>query len=62
MGDSEFGTCSFCHQEKHVGRKYIRPTKHQKPEDIVEACKLYNEGNYFIIVWYCNDCGEPKVT
>tara|TARA_R100000656_G_C3852217_1_gene107826 strand:- start:35 stop:220 length:186 start_codon:yes stop_codon:yes gene_type:complete len=60
MGDIEVDKCDFCHQTKQVERTYLRPSKYQKPKDPVESSKLYNEGNYFIIVKTCGDCGKPK--
>lgn len=61
MGEQELGKCIFCNQEKAVERLYVFPSKYVKPTDIVEACKLYNEGDYFHYVTYCSDCGIPKV-
>jgi len=59
-GDVEKSECSFCHEVKLVSRMYLRPSNYVKPKDPVEYCKLYNEGSYFIIIWYCADCGCPK--
>jgi nitrate/TMAO reductase-like tetraheme cytochrome c subunit len=43
MGDTEINNCNFCHVPKPVLRKYIRVP--------------HNEN--FVIIRYCNDCGEP---
>lgn len=59
-GDIEMGTCEFCRNYKPVERTYLRPSRYEKPKDIVKACELYNEGNYFIIVRTCKDCGVPQ--
>lgn len=59
MDEVEIAICDFCHQEKFVGRTYLRPSKYVKPE-YPENLKLYNEGSYFIFVYTCNDCGIPK--
>jgi hypothetical protein len=58
MGDIEMDKCDFCNEVKHVNRTYLHPSKYIKPEGD-ERLKLYNEGNYFIIVKTCNDCGAP---
>jgi hypothetical protein len=60
MGAIEQGQCDFCKEIKSVQRTYLRPSKYKKPEDAIEACKLYNEGNYFLIIRTCSDCGTPK--
>jgi len=60
-GVIEYDKCDFCRQEKPVWRTYLKPTKYVKPENLQEANKLYNQGDYFIIVKTCNDCGEPKI-
>jgi len=59
MGDQEMDKCDFCKEVKIVNRTYLHPRKYKKPTDVIEASKLYNEGNYFIIVRTCNNCGEP---
>lgn len=61
IGDVEIGTCSFCQKEKYVSRAFIKPSKYIQPVDIKERSKLHNEGNYFVILWYCNDCGKPQI-
>lgn len=61
MGDIEVSKCDFCHEIKQVNRTYLRPSNYVKPKDPDQYLKLYNEGNYFIIIYHCNDCGEPKV-
>lgn len=60
MGDVEVDVCDFCKQVKPVGRTYLYPSKYVKPENALNSVVLYNEGNYFIIVKTCNDCGTPK--
>jgi len=59
-GVIEFDKCDFCHQEKPVHRTYLRPSDYVKPQDPQEYLKLYNEGNYFIIIKTCSNCGVPK--
>lgn len=59
-GSIEMDLCDFCHEIKAVERTYLRPTKYEKSEDPKINCKLYNEGNYFIIIRTCNECGVPK--
>jgi hypothetical protein len=61
MKKLEFDECDFCHEEKLVERTYIRPNKYIKPKNPKEYCKLYNEGDYFIIVQACSDCGKPNI-
>lgn len=58
-GCIEHDKCDFCKQEKPVWRTYLRPTKYVKPDNLEEANKLYNQGDYFIIVKTCDDCGDP---
>lgn len=58
-GEIEVDKCDFCHQEKPVWRTYLYPNKYKKPESFEERNKLYNQGDYFIIIRTCNDCGEP---
>jgi hypothetical protein len=60
-GDVELDKCDFCHLVKSVERTYLMPTKYVKPESPEEYTKLYNEGEYFIIVRTCSDCGTPKI-
>ena len=57
----EFDKCDFCKEEKPVWRTYLKPTKYVKPTEFEKYKKLYNEGDYFIIIRTCNDCGEPKI-
>lgn len=59
-GEIEQAQCDFCKEEKPVQRTYLRPTRYKKVDDAIVNSKLYNEGNYFIIVRTCNDCGTPK--
>lgn len=56
--DNELSLCDFCKQKKIVNRKYLKPSLYTKPKENYN--KLYNEGDYFIIIRYCKDCGEPK--
>ena len=59
-GEVEFDKCDFCHEEKHVERTYLKPSKYVKPE-FPDNTKLYNDGDYFIIIKTCYDCGVPKI-
>lgn len=59
-GSVEIDKCDFCHQTKAVERTYLYPNKYNKPISFEEYNKLYNQGNYFIIIKTCNDCGIPK--
>lgn len=59
MGDCEMDKCDFCHEVKHVNRTYLEPSKYVKPAT-EDRLKLYNQGDYFIIIRTCTDCGEPK--
>jgi hypothetical protein len=59
-GEVESDKCDFCREIKFVERTYLRPSKYVKPSNPEEYTKLYNEGNYFIIVKTCGDCGTPK--
>ena len=60
-GAIEIDKCDFCHQTKPVERTYLRPSKHLKPEKFEEYNKLYNQGEYFIIIRTCSECGVPKL-
>ncbi len=60
-GVIEFDKCDFCKEEKPVWRTYLRPNSYVKPTEYEEYKKLYNEGDYFIIIKTCQDCGEPKL-
>lgn len=59
MSFQERDKCDFCHEIKIVNRTYFKPKSYQKPKDPEDYCKLYNQGDYFAIFRYCNDCGEP---
>lgn len=59
-GNIEMDKCDFCKEVKQVQRTYLSPSKYIKPINKEEYLKLYNEGDYFIIVRTCNDCGIPK--
>ena len=56
----EFDKCDFCKEEKPVWRTYLRPSKYVKSEDPTVNQHKYNQGDYFIIIKTCDDCGEPK--
>lgn len=58
-GEIEFDKCDFCKEEKPVWRTYLYPSKYQKPESFEERNKLYNQGDYFIYLKTCADCGDP---
>lgn len=60
-GGIEFDKCDFCQVEKPVGRTYLRPSKYVKPEKLEDLKDLNNEGDYFIIIKTCNQCGVPKL-
>ena len=61
MGDIEKDKCDFCKEIKQVERTYLKPSKYVKDTtDVFTNNKKYNEGNYFIIIRTCNDCGKPK--
>lgn len=60
MGNIEQDKCDFCKEIKAVERTYLRPSKYVKPQDDSKYM-LYNEGNYFIIIKTCNECGTPKL-
>ena len=60
-GCVEVGKCDFCHQEKQVERTYLQPSKYVKEPGSFINKILYNEGDYFIIIRTCNDCGTPKI-
>jgi hypothetical protein len=59
MSDQEVGRCGFCQKEKPVNRLYLYPSLYKKPEDISERKALHNEGDYFIILYFCSECGIP---
>lgn len=61
MGHCEYDKCDFCQQIKDVGRTYLKPSKYIKPELLEERNDLYNQGDYFIIIKTCSDCGTPKL-
>lgn len=58
MGEVEVDKCDFCKETKSVERTYLKPSKYTKPEE--GYLDLYNEGNYFLIVKTCSECGTPK--
>lgn len=60
-GDLEMDICYFCQEYKSVIRTYLYPSRYTKPEDPEEYLKLNNEGDYFIVVRTCADCGQPKI-
>jgi hypothetical protein len=57
MADIEMDKCDFCKQFKSVERTYLKPANYVKPTQ--DYLKLHNEGNYFIIVKTCSECGVP---
>jgi hypothetical protein len=60
MGECEQAECDFCKEIKVVERTYLRPSKFIPPRNFWEYDKLYNQGDYFIIIRTCSDCGVPK--
>ena len=56
MVEVEIDKCDFCKKEKQVLRTYLHPTNSPKEK----SNELYNEGDYFIYVKTCLDCGAPK--
>ena len=60
MGEVEIDECNFCHTKKPVERTYLKPSKYIKPEPLEKRNNLYNQGDYFIIIKTCSDCGTPK--
>ena len=54
--DIEINNCDFCKGLKQVERTYLRPTNEPKKK----TNEMYNEGDYFIIIKTCSDCGTPK--
>lgn len=60
MSDIEKGLCDFCKEVKQVRRTYLYPSKYVKSTDSTNNQHLYNEGDYFIIVYTCPECGTPK--
>jgi len=59
-GTCEVDKCDFCHEIKTVERTYLSPNKYVKSTDTTINNHLYNQGDYFIIIKTCNDCGTPK--
>ncbi len=64
MGYQEVGRCDFCHQVKSIGRVYFYPSQYKKiqvktEQDVAEVNKLHNQGDYFLFISYCAECGEP---
>lgn len=55
MNTQEQHQCSICHEVKVVGRLYLYALNKNK---ILEKDK---NANYFTILWYCQDCGEPYI-
>jgi len=58
-GDIEMDKCDFCHEIKQVERTYLHPSKYVKEQGAFINKTLYNEGDYFIIVKTCSECGTP---
>jgi hypothetical protein len=61
MGDIQKDYCDFCKEYKPVERTYLKPSKYVKNKDNPLNNKLCNEGDYFVIIKTCFDCGTPKV-
>ncbi len=59
MGSIEIDKCDFCKKIKPVERTYLKPSNYVK--DITDYRKLYNDGDYFIIIKTCINCGIPKI-
>jgi len=57
----EIDTCHFCQEVKPVERTYLYPSKYKKLKTNFNN-KLYNEGDYFIIIKTCKDCGIPSTS
>lgn len=60
MNESEIDKCDFCKEVKPVERTYLKPSNYIKSEDLNINNKLHNQGDYFIIIRTCSDCGLPK--
>ena len=58
-GSIEMDKCDFCQEIKQVERTYLYPSKYVKEQGAFINNTLYNEGDYFIIVKTCADCGTP---
>ena len=58
-GSIEMDKCDFCQEIKQVERTYLQPSKYVKEQGAFINKTLYNEGDYFIIVKTCADCGTP---
>ena len=59
-GCIEIDKCDFCQEAKQVERTYLHPSKYVKEQGAFINKTLYNEGDYFIIVKTCSECGTPK--
>ena len=59
-GCIEMDKCDFCQEVKQVERTYLHPSKYVKEQRAFINKTLYNEGDYFIIVKTCSECGTPK--
>lgn len=60
MATIEIDKCDFCKEEKQVERTYLYPSLYKKLKTNFNN-KLYNEGDYFIVIKTCKDCGTPKL-
>ena len=58
-GSIEMDKCDFCQEIKQVERTYLKPSKYVKEQGAFINKTLYNEGDYFIIVKTCSECGTP---
>ena len=59
-GDVEVDVCDFCKQVESVQRTYLKPSRHCLPDSLEERLNLYNQGDYFIIIKTCSECGIPE--
>ena len=58
-GSIEMDKCDFCQEIKQVERTYLQPSKYVKEQGAFINNTLYNQGDYFIIVKTCSECGTP---
>ncbi len=62
MDSIEQDKCDFCKEIRQVNRTYLKPSRYVKSTNLTVNNHLYNQGDYFIIVKTCEDCGKPKNT
>lgn len=60
MNSIEKDKCDFCKEIKQVNRIYLKPSKYVKSIHLTVNNHLCNQGDYFIIIKTCEDCGKPK--